>query len=139
MEIRKATIKDCKVVRELCKTPGLLTPFGNLPKLWWIEAFIKEKQMFFVAEEDKNIIGFVMGERLTGNIGYISMISVRKEFQGKGLGKILMKCIEEECKRRKFRAISLFGYRRNKRAINLFEGEHFKEGQAYEEFIKFLK
>jgi len=63
MILRKAKISDCKEVWKMCNTPGLVNPSGQAPRLWWIKSFVKEKQIFLVAEEDKKIIGFILGER----------------------------------------------------------------------------
>jgi len=53
MKIRKANLRDCKEVWEMCKIPQLVNPSGEPPKIWWIESFVKEKQIFFIAEEKK--------------------------------------------------------------------------------------
>ncbi len=139
IKIRKAEIKDCRQVYELCRVPGLVNPSGEPPKIWWIESFIKEKQMFYVAETNKDIIGFVIGERTCGNLGYLWMLAIKKEFQGKGLGKKLLKLAERECRRRKLKAIICYGFAKNNRALKLLKKQKYEQGEKYYEFIKFLK
>jgi len=131
-------MKDCRACYKLSKTPELLDPDGKTPRFWWFEAFVKEKQMFFVAEDDKKVVGYVMAERTTGNIAIVQMIDVKKEYQRMEIGNALMKRIEEECKKRKLRAILLYGYAPNKKTIGFFKHEGYDEGSLTHEFLKFL-
>ena len=85
MKIRKAKLKDCDKVHELCKTKELINPNGKPPKKWWIESFVKENQIFFVAEEKNKIAGFIIGERTTGNVALLQILFVRKNFRRMGI------------------------------------------------------
>lgn len=136
--IRKAKLKDCEVVYKFGKSRELANPSGEAPKLWWIEAFVKEKQIFFVAEQDKDVIGFVIGERTTGNIGILQEIFVKQNFRNKGIGTALFKKFEEECKKRKINLILLYGYA-GIRTIKFWEKRKFKKGSREYEFVKFLR
>lgn len=138
MRIQRANLRDCKQVHELCKIPGLLNPSGEPPKIWWIESFVREKQMFFVVEEDKKIIGFILGERTTGNIGYIWMLAVKKNFQGRGIGKELIRKFEEECEKKKIKVIVCYGFEKSNSALSLLKNMNYEIGKKYYEFVKFL-
>jgi len=138
--IRKATIKDCKIVHGLSSAKELKTPRGDAPELWWIEAFVKEKQIFFVAEDknNKTLAGFVFGERTTGDIYILHEIFVRKEYRHHGIGTILMKKAENECRKRHLRVILLYGYN-SKPMHKLLEEGGYEKGNPYNEFVKFLR
>lgn len=138
MKIRKANLKDCKAVYEMCRIPQLVNPSGEPPKLWWIKSFVKEKQIFFVAQEKERIVGFILGERTCGDIGYLWMLAVKPEFQGKGIGKKLFLIAEEECKRKKLKAILLYGYEKSPRALKLIKSLKYEKGRKYYEFLKFI-
>lgn len=138
MKIRKAELRDCKEVYEMCRIPALVNPSGEPPKFWWIESFVKEKQIFFVAEEKKEIVGFVLGERTCGRIGYLWMLAVKPNFQGKGIGNKLFLNAEKECKNRKLRAILLYIYEKSPKALHLSKKFKYEKGKKYYEFIKFL-
>ncbi|MFA5030862.1 MAG: GNAT family N-acetyltransferase [Patescibacteria group bacterium] len=138
MSIRKAKLKDCEAIYKLCKTPALLNPSGEPPKLWWIQSFVKEKQMLYVAEAGKKIVGFVMAEELTGKGCIIWMMAVTKAFQNKGIGARLYQTIEDECKKRKIRAIVLYSYIKNKGISKQLQRAGFQKGSHYEEYIKFM-
>ncbi|MFH1209656.1 MAG: GNAT family N-acetyltransferase [archaeon] len=139
MIIRAANQKDCKVVYDLCKTPELLDPSGEPPKLWWIQSFIKENQIFFVAEINKKVIGFILGERITGNCCIFWMSAVKKQFQGRGIGERLLLKAEEECKKRKLKVITIYGFSKSKKVLNLLQKHNYEKGQLYYEFIKYIK
>lgn len=139
MKVRKAKPEDCKECLELSKTPELLNPGGEPSHLWWIEAFVKENQIFYVAEENKEIVGFIMGERTTGNIAIMHSLVVKKEFRDKGIGKLLIKIFEEDCRKRKIRWIMLYGFAKNKKTISFIEKQGYIKGELTYEFIKKLK
>ncbi|MBM3234503.1 GNAT family N-acetyltransferase [Candidatus Pacearchaeota archaeon] len=138
MIIKKAELKDCKACLELSKIPELLNPDGTPSHLWWIESFVNENQIFYVAEERGEIIGFTMGERTTGNIAIRHSTFVKPEFRGKGIGSKLIEQFEAECKRRKLKAIMSYGYAKNNKTIKFFEGKGYIKGALTYEFIKFL-
>lgn len=136
--IRKAALKDCKKIHALCKTPALLNPSGEPPKLWWIESFVKEKQMLYVAEVANSIVGFVMAEELTGKGCIIWMMAVMQKYQKQGIGYKLYATIEHEARKRHIRAIVLYSYIKNKHISKELPRLGFQRGQRYEEYIKFL-
>ena len=138
VKIRKAKLKDVNSCLELSKIPELLNPDKTPSHKWWIEAFVKEKQIFFVAEENYEIIGFIMGERTAGNIAIFHSLVIKENYRNKGIGTKLIKTAEEECKKRKIKAIMLYGYADNKKAISFFEKKDYIKGALTCEFIKFL-
>lgn len=138
MIIRKAKLGDSKKVYELCRIKELINPSWELPKLWWIESFVKENQLFFIAEEDKDIVGFILGERTCGDIGYLWILAVKKEFQHKGIGTSLFLRAEEECKKRKLKAIICYGYEKSKNTLKIIKKRKYEKGRRYFEFIKLI-
>lgn len=138
MMIRKAKLADCKQVWEMCKIPQLVNPSGEPPKLWWIKSFVMEKQLFLIAEQNDEIIGFIFGERTTGDVGYLWCMAVKKEFQGRNLGKKLLKMAEQEFKKRNIRVIVCYGFAESKKVINMLKKFKYEQGRKYYEFIKFI-
>jgi ribosomal protein S18 acetylase RimI-like enzyme len=138
MKIRKAILKDCEEVLNMCKIPELVNPSGDPPKIEWIRSFIKEKQIFFVVEEKKEVVGFILGERMCGNVGYFWILAVKPKFQNKGVGKELFLRAEKECKKRKIRVIVLYGDEKSPKAIKIIKGLKYEKGRKYWEFVKFL-
>jgi ribosomal protein S18 acetylase RimI-like enzyme len=138
MIIRKATLNDCKHVWDMCRIPQLVNPSGEPPRLWWIKSFVKEKQIFFIAEESGELAGFILGERTCGQIGYLWMLAVKPRFQGKGIGKELFLTAEKECKKRRLKAILLYGYEKSPRALKIIKSLKYEKGRKYYEFLKFI-
>lgn len=139
MDIRVANLSDCKEVYELTKnTPELVNPSIEPPNLWWIESFIREKQIFYVAVEDNMVIGYILGERTSGNVGLMWMITVAEEFRGKGIGKKLLFEFENECRKRNLKAIVAYGYSNSEKVLNMLERNNYHKGNAYYEFVKLL-
>ena len=138
MELRKAKLEDCNEVYELCRVKGLVNPSGEPPKRWWIEAFVREKQIFFVAEENGRVIGFALGERTTGDIAIFHMLAINEAYRGKGIGQRLMDLFEEEAKKRKLKVILTYGYANNKVVDHILKKRNYEKGSKYYEYLKWI-
>jgi len=137
--IRKANEKDITAVRAIANVPGLqVAGEERAPGEKWFKAFIKEKQMFFVAEIKKEVVGFIIGERTTGNIGYLWEMGVRLDLRSKGIGSLLLKKFIDGCEKRKLRFAIAYGHA-NKKTINFFKKHKFIEGDNYKEIRRDLK
>ncbi len=129
MKIRKATIKDIEEIRKISNQKALRSTGENrAPSERWLTAFIKEKQIFFVADKNKEVYGFILGEQVTGDLGYLWLIGVKKEFRSKGIGKLLLNEFIHECKKRKLRSIITYGTY-NKKTLNFYKKNNFFGGE----------
>lgn len=136
MKIRKAKLEDCNSVYEISKIPELLTATGEECPVWYFESFVKEKQIFFIAEEKNKIIGYILGERITGNICIAHLMAVIPSYQNKGIGKKLLKSLEKECKKRKLTWVVLYGYENNPKTISFLVKNKYNKGALTREFNK---
>ncbi|GEM_PF-1601619 len=139
IKIRKAKYSDCKFCYDLSKIKELITPSQDSLPLYYFKEFIKEKQIFFVAEEKRTILGYVMGERVTGNIALLWMITVKRDLRGKSIGTILLKNFEKECKKRKLKWIVLHAPNFNKKTLNFYKKHKYNTGLHLVEFNKEIK
>ena len=138
MIIRKAKIEDCSDCEKLAKIPEFRNASGYYPRIEWMEAFVKEGQIFLVAEEGKETVGFVMGERTAGNLGLLHLIVVKKEHRSKHAGKKLLEAFEEECRKRKLIVSYLYGFAGNSETIEFFEKNGYHKGELMHEMGKLL-
>ena len=136
--IRKALIKDCRAVYELCRFPGVLDPDGEPPRMFWIRSFVKEKKLFLVAEENSRVVGFIMGEKTSGNVMLIWLEAVRCDRQSIGIGKKLLQAVEKECLRKKIRVVVVYAYAKNKKMLNLLKSFNYRKGNPFYEHEKFF-
>jgi ribosomal protein S18 acetylase RimI-like enzyme len=139
--IRKAKLSDCDAVYNFGKSDELKNPNGEAPKRWWIEAFVKEKQYFYIAEDSKAklMVGFILAERTTGDVMLIQEVFVRAEYRSKGIGDKLIKTVEKEARKIKIKAILLYAYAENSKTLKFYKKEKYAPGSLDEEFVKFLK
>lgn len=131
MKIRKAKIKDAKYITKVnidvwnTTYRGIMTDedLDNLSyekKEKLCKELIKDKEnsFLYVAEDNKRkIIGFVSGGRERGNDNRfdceIYAIYVLKEFQGKGIGRLLFKEAVKKLKDSNFKSLKIWVLKSN--------------------------
>ena len=136
MRVRKAKKQDIKKVAEIFRAEFKHPPF----KEKWSEkdALKKAKEYFkeqhiFVAEIEKQVVGFLIGKTFfwyDGIRGYIDEFVVLKKFQGQGIGKALMKEFEDYLKKKGAKKIGLFTGKKAK-AYKIYK----KWGFKFEDFV----
>jgi ribosomal protein S18 acetylase RimI-like enzyme len=139
IKIISAMGKDVEDCWKLSHTKELFTPEGDAIPKEWFEAIIREKQMFFVAKDDKKTIGFVMGERLAGNAAIVHLMSVDPKYRRIGIGTRLMDEFEKECRKRRIIVIVAYAYMDSKKIQNMLSKKGFMKGSKTVEYVKILK
>lgn len=137
IKIRPAKIEDCKSCHELSKVPELRTPHKDEPPLYWFQNIVKEKQILLVAEENKKIIGFIMGERIVCDWTALHLLAVNPYYRSKGIGRKLIEAYEKECRKRKLHGILTYVHS-NIQTINFFKRNKYSLGSTVIEAIKEL-
>ncbi|MDD3487436.1 MAG: GNAT family N-acetyltransferase [Candidatus Moranbacteria bacterium] len=99
MKIRKAKQSDAKKCIELTKTPEFIFPGEKNFVEKYLLDFIK-KGIFYVAEENQKIVGFISAQEIFGREMWIDMIVVDKNFRGKGIGTKLIKLVLKIAKKK---------------------------------------
>jgi ribosomal protein S18 acetylase RimI-like enzyme len=136
--IRKATLKDIKKVREIANVPGLqISGEECAPSEKWYKGFIKFKQMFYVAESNGQVIGFLTGD-IIRDFGYVWESGVLPEFRSRGIGSLLLEKFVDECEKKKLRFVVCYGHA-NEKTLNFFRKHKFIEGGTYKELRLDLK
>jgi len=145
MKIRRANQKDLKVLndlqiklakyeRKICKTlknPELLRKKYNE----YYKKKIKQKNcVFWVAEENKKIVGYVFGEietpkhlHIYKKRGYIHDAFVLEEYRKIGIGEKLIQKLIQWFKLNGIKWIRVSAYTNNKSAIKFWKKMGFKD------------
>jgi len=149
--IREAKETDLQVVKkytvETAWTSLSESDRKELDKEKWtkhlLELFEKlsgrETDRIFVAEDESHaFLGYIwVGEgsnMMTGlKHGYIYDIFVKKEFRGRGTGKILLEKAQSYCREKGYSRIRLMVYVNNANAIGLYNKMGFKTEQMHME------
>jgi len=133
MKIRNATKKDKRSISELYyelhpveekenKEKGLLVPIEKS----------KIKPILLVAEENKQIVGFIWAHFIQYGFfkyGTIDELFVKKEFRGKGVGSALLKKAIKKLQNFKAKIILVGTEKENKEAIKLYKDVGFELGE----------
>ncbi len=128
MKIRKAIAKDKKIIWRLHYKlhPTEEKPLTSPQKS-------KIKGILLVAEESKQVVGFIWGNFITyGSFRYgiIEEFFVEKEFRKKGIGESLVKTIMKKFDNLKTRVVFVTTEKRNKEAISLYQKLKFKSSEG---------
>ena len=124
LNLRKEDIQECaKLTRQKIKVPVKTSTIEFLD-------IIKSKKGIIFFAEDKNLLGYIIGEtekNLWGKKGYITYFFVKPKFRKKDVGSALLKSFISELKKRKITRCNLHVDIDNKNAIKLYERFNFKQ------------
>lgn len=87
----------------------------------WVEKFFR---LVLLAEEQGEVVGYLVGDYTFGGVGFVSWIGVKKDKRGVGVGKQLFKNYESFAKTRNAHLIELYTY---EKIIPFYENLGFKE------------
>ena len=124
MQVRKATKADIPKIKKIDAFGSQLNKYSGLNKLdpkykpkgkSYVGAFITGKKKWcYVAEEKKNIIGFILFNIekqepffKIKEVGYIDLLFVDKKARGKGISKLLMEKANETFKKEGIKHLKL--------------------------------
>ncbi|MDD3383399.1 MAG: ribosomal protein S18-alanine N-acetyltransferase [Bacilli bacterium] len=123
MIVREMNIDDIKKVKEIedqvYKVPWTNTMFLN-------EIISNKFAYLFVLENNNEIIGY-SGVWIVADTATITKVTVSKEYQGKGLGDILIEDLINRVKSVKCAYVSLEVRVSNTKAFNLYKKYAFKQ------------
>jgi len=134
MNIRKAGLKDVEQCAEISKIPEFEMPNGNMPDANSFEQSLN--QIFLVAEENNQIIGLILGYKLTKEFVYLDLLTVNKDFQGKKIGEQLLLAFRNELRNLNMKEYFLIAPSFNEKTLNFYRKNGLLEGKQYTLFCE---
>ena len=135
MKIRKAKEEDFKEIAEILIKESSKKPYSDK---YTLKTALKEinrlaKNELYVTTNKKEIIGFIASSITIDNKkkAYIDELWLRPIYQGKGIGKTLVKFIEEKYKKKGVNIIRLVA-KRNAEAFKFYKRIKYNE---YKELV----
>ncbi len=138
MKIRNATKIDIHQIYELGKSVHELD-FSK--KLHFhekneLKEFIshKNENLFLVAEENKEILGFLFAKILSHHSGgwcMLDNIAINKKFRNKGIGTLLLKRFYTKLKSKKIHYIQILEEEHHKKTRTFWKSKGFKETKHF--------
>ena len=145
MKIRKATKKDLDQLVELshqlymdqmnrCQVEFILRKnFKRIQKREFSKRLKDPKKVFFVADEDGEIVGFISGNLeedppifMYRKKGHIGEFYVKEEFRGRGIGKKLFAEMKKWFRKKKVKTVRLYVVKCNIGAKKMYKSLGFK-------------
>ena len=139
VKIRHATLKDCKKCAELSKIVELKPIIGGYISERYFKLFVDKYKMFFVAEENNKIVGYILGEPMKGNIAHLGLLSVDNKHRGRGIGEKLIEAFRKKSSEHGLSYIWLNAPRSNKKTLEFYRKCGFKEGKEQIAFAELRK
>ncbi|MBQ8346257.1 MAG: GNAT family N-acetyltransferase [Alphaproteobacteria bacterium] len=142
MIIRKFEKKDLAQVLELCREVrqhhidllnGYFTEHNDaFEQSVFLESLESDNIIAFVAAENNNIIGYLLGEfkeapyLVNPKVAYVSNFGISQNNRHKGIGRKLMDAFYQLCKENNIDEIRLGVYNQNTGAYRFYENYGFK-------------
>lgn len=118
--IRKINSNDLDIIMNIWLTENIAA-HNFIPENYWKNNFENVKK----AISENNVFVFVKNNQIKGFIGlidnYIAGIFIKKEFQKKGIGKLLL----DKCKQ-KYSKLTLNVYSKNIKAVKFYKNNSFE-------------
>jgi ribosomal protein S18 acetylase RimI-like enzyme len=135
LKIRKAKFGDINTLVKLTKTPEFIFPGGSDFAKKYLKDFI-QRGIFFVAEENKKVAGFVSAQITLGKELWIDMLVVDKKERRRGIGTKLVKKIIKIARNRKMKMVFLDAPLFNKNTIHFYKKLGLKKEKKFVWFTK---
>ena len=130
MKIRKAKKEDFKELAEILRKESSKKPYTEdyTPKIALEAIKNLSKKDLYVAVDGKELMGFIASNIMPDNKkkAYIDELWLRSKCQGKGVGKILVKFIEDKYKKRGVTMMRLVA-KRGAKAFSFYKKIKYKE------------
>lgn len=99
-------------------------PEDTFGMIEFISLFLRGKDTFFVARDGRTIVGYITGY-IENDTAYIASIAVDLDYQGRGLGRLLMETVMEKFTQAGINTIGLHVREDNVAAIHLYQSLGF--------------
>ena len=116
IKIRKFCNKDSGSILKISR--------ASFPQPWSIKEFKKYSKEIFVAEDNKTIIGFVVG-KTNNESARIKLVAVDKNHQKQGLGRKLIEYMISRFKKNRAKTVSAHTRIGNKASLSLLKNMGF--------------
>jgi ribosomal protein S18 acetylase RimI-like enzyme len=130
--LERATAKDAAIFLEIEMSILSTSTYSSTADLHESLEEIENNIIYLIHEGD-HIVGSVMYEMKTPDHAYISGLTIRPDFQGRGLGKTAMEKVLKELK--DIPTVDLVTHPDNARAIKLYTSLGFTIGERIENYF----
>jgi ribosomal protein S18 acetylase RimI-like enzyme len=132
--IRPALHQDCETCAGLSRIEEHEVPGGDHLPSDFFAANIDEDEMFIVAEDNGEVMGYILGQPMKGGYAYLSLLAIDAKMRGKGIGKMLVDAFLKRCIEKKLFFVSLFAPSFNEGTLEFYRTLGFEPGREHLEF-----
>jgi ribosomal protein S18 acetylase RimI-like enzyme len=97
--------------------------------------FLGEASFVAWDEKSRQMAGYVLASMISPKNGHVPQIAVAPQFQGKGIGKILLLETLATLKKKQFQSVSLSVTAENRKAVQFYRKYHFDVIKPFNAFV----
>jgi len=136
VNIRLAKLEDCKKCAKLSRIEELRPAQSDFISEAYFHIFVDKDELFFVAEEKEEIVGYILGEPMKGKMANLGLLTISSKVRGKGIGKKLIQTFRKKCDEKGLKYILLYAPKFNKNTLEFYKKCGFKQGKEYIQFLE---
>ena len=136
LKIRLATVNDCKKCAELSRIEELRPAGSDFISENYFRILVDGDELFFVAEKNKEVVGYILGEPMKGNMASLGLLAVSEKHRGEGIGKGLVETFRKKCDEKGLKYILLYAPKFNKSTLEFYRKCGFNEGKEHIQFFE---
>ena len=134
VNIRTARKTDLNECAKLSKLSELQIDERKYPDKKYLSEFLGS--LFVVAEDNKKVIGYALGEKEKYKVVSLNILVVDKKFRGRGIGKLLLNEFIKRAKELGLKELYTFVPKWNEKTMNFYKNNKFYDMKYYAYFTK---
>ena len=92
--------------------------------------FIDGDELFLVAQQDKLVVGYLLGEPMKGNVAYCGLGAVDPNYRSTGVGEVLFNAWFDRCREKGYKHVFGITGVDNPRTLKFHEKVGFRLGST---------
>ena len=117
---------DSVINDQYCSAHGSLRFLQNIVRYSGCGVFAPQVSHVVLERGSRELVGLVLGSRVSAESGHITQICVRPDYRRRGLGRMMLGVASAELWRQGMREVSLTVTEANSRAVELYQSEGYE-------------
>jgi ribosomal protein S18 acetylase RimI-like enzyme len=126
---------DSEINDQYRTNAGSLRFLNNIVRFPGCGVFDPEASFVAIHQPSDSQIGVILCSRVRDDVGHVTQVCLLPEYNGKGVGQVLMAATSNALRRRRFNLLTLTVTEANHRAVDLYCKLGFEEKRVFDAFV----